>query len=151
VRTLLAFHVAPSEQVAMEILLGNFAILQKLDDGYFGQGIYLTLDAHYAIEEYGRKVYQLLRVPLVVCVVVLGNFLPIVESPFADDGFMGQAVVGKADAHIVRVAKDISTHGVDDPLPCMPERWAKLESFTEVVARSESQVLPLGYMMVDTN
>ena len=51
VRVWLAFHAAPSEEVAKSILRGSFAQLQKLDAGYFGKGIYMTLDAAYAVEE----------------------------------------------------------------------------------------------------
>ena len=36
-RVHLAFHVAPSEAVAIKILEGNFAILAELDPGFFGQ------------------------------------------------------------------------------------------------------------------
>ena len=117
--------------------------------GFFRQGIYLALDACYAIEEYGRKLFNLTRVPLLICVVVVGNALPIVESPHAPGGFLGKAIVGKADAHIARVATDVAAHGVDEPLPCMPEKWGALESFTELVVRDEGQVLPLAYLMVD--
>ena len=52
-------------------------MLQTLDAGYFGQGIYLTMDPDYAIEEYGRRVFGLTRVPLLICVVVVGNTLPV--------------------------------------------------------------------------
>ncbi len=58
-------------------MLGNFAVLQTLDAGYFGQGIYLTMDPEYAIEEYGRRVFNLTLVPLLICVVVVGNTLPV--------------------------------------------------------------------------
>ena len=57
--------------------MGNFAVLQTLDPGFFGQGIYLTMDHDYAIEEYGRRVFGLTRVPLLICVVVVGNTLPV--------------------------------------------------------------------------
>ena len=60
-----------------QVLLGNFAVLQTLDAGFFGQGIYLTMDPEYAIEEYGRRVFGLTRVPLLICVVVIGNTLPV--------------------------------------------------------------------------
>jgi len=66
VRVFLAFHVAPSEEVAQKILMGNFAILAELDPGFFGQGIYFTLDAQYALEEYGRGDAA---VPLLICAV----------------------------------------------------------------------------------
>ena len=59
------------------MLLGNFAVLQTLDPGFFGQGIYLTMDHDYAIEEYGRRVFGLTRVPLLICIVVVGNTLPV--------------------------------------------------------------------------
>ena len=52
-------------------------MLQTLDPGFFGQGIYLTMDPDYAIEEYGRRVFGLTRVPLLICVVVVGNTLPV--------------------------------------------------------------------------
>ena len=61
----------------LQVLLGNFAVLQTVDPGYFGQGIYLTMDPEYAIEEYGRRVFGLTRVPLLICVVVVGNTLPV--------------------------------------------------------------------------
>ncbi len=172
--------------------MGNFAVLQKLDAGYFGQGVYLTMDPEYAIEEYGRRVFGLTRVPLLVCVVVVGNTLPVIpylhpvrleptqfrrvasppgpcdmvgqcaarkvvrrcaqviESPHTPDGFLGKAIVGKADSHVARVARDAAANGGDtDPLPCLPARWAAVRSFSEIVVRDESQVLPLGYVVVD--
>ncbi len=52
-------------------------MLQTLHPGFFGQGIYLTMDPHYAIEEYGRRAFGLTRVPLLICVVVVGNTLPV--------------------------------------------------------------------------
>jgi hypothetical protein len=166
------------------VLLGNFAVLQTVDPGYFGQGIYLTMDPEYAIEEYGRRVFGLTRVPLLICVVVVGNTLPVmplrtppgamaagisdvfffcagrrllaqvIESPNSADGFHGKAIVGKADSHVVRVAKDPDANcGAGDykldPLPCLPARWAAVQSFSEIVVRDESLVLPLGYVVVD--
>jgi hypothetical protein len=50
-RVWLAFHAAPSEAVAESVCGGGFAVLSQLDAGFFGQGIYLTLDAEYCIEE----------------------------------------------------------------------------------------------------
>ena len=52
-------------------------MLQTLDAGFFGQGIYLTMDPDYAIEEYGRRVFRLTLVPLLICVIVVGNTLPV--------------------------------------------------------------------------
>ncbi len=72
------------------------------------------------------------------------------ESPHTPEGFLGKAIVGKADSHVVRVAIDAdANHGDRDPLPCLPARWAAVQSFSEIVVRDESQVLPLGYVVVD--
>ena len=55
----------------------------------------------------------------------------------------------------MRVAKDPDANrGAGDayelaPLPCLPARWAAVQSFSEIVVRDESQVLPLGYVVVD--
>lgn len=74
----------------------------------------------------------------------------VIESPHSADGFLGKAIVGKADSHVVRVARDAdANHGDTDPLPCLPARWAAVQSFSEIVVRDESQVLPLGYVVVD--
>ena len=74
----------------------------------------------------------------------------VIESPHSDVGFLGKAIVGKADSHVARVAKDPDANrGDTDPLPCLPARWAAVQSFSEIVVRDESQVLPLGYVVVD--
>ena len=74
----------------------------------------------------------------------------VIESPLSADGFLGKPIAGKADSHVARVAKDPdANHGDTDPLPCLPARWAAVESFSELVVRDESQVLPLGYVVVD--
>ena len=69
-RVLLAFHVAPSEAVAATIMQGNFGILSEVDAGFFGQGIYFTFDADYALGEYGKGIHGLRDIPLLVCAIV---------------------------------------------------------------------------------
>jgi hypothetical protein len=95
------------------------------------------------------------QVPLLVCAVVVGNMFPIIERPHRPDGsadpngYLGKAIVGKADTHVVVVAKDASSNdGSDDPLPCLPSRWGQVETFTEIVLQDDSQIQPLGYVMV---
>ena len=81
---------------------------------------------------------------------MLGNGYPVIEQPFAARGYAkaglhGQAMVPKADHHVVRVMRDPVAH---DPmhehsaLPLTEETWdtALAHSFTEVVVRDESQV-----------
>ena len=52
VRVSLGFHAVPTTAVADAILDGNFAVLSKRDAGFYGQGIYFSLDAHYCMEAY---------------------------------------------------------------------------------------------------
>ena len=163
VRVWLAFHAAPSEAVAKSVCGGGFAVLSQLDAGFFGQGIYLTLDAEYCISEYGVNVYQQTVVPLLVCAVVIGNAFPVVEMPCVPTppdgapadaptgGYLGSAIVGKAHAHLAVVAKRRDPHdpvGEEYFYPCAPAEWSARRTYTELVVRDASQVLPLGYLMV---
>ena len=139
------------------VVLGAWrALPHSADDGAGLGGVVLFLSAHgemlgdHLLFRKGYAYEGSARVPLLVCVVLLGNVLPVVESPLAPgQGFLGKPIVGKADAHIARVATDTATHGDSVPLPCMPARWDAVRSFAEVVVRDEAQVLPLGYLMVD--
>merc|ERR1719323_813831 len=70
VRVAIAYAAVPSVEVAKAILQGNFAVLSTLDPGWFGQGIYFTLDPEYAIEEYGRGAFGIQRVVLIACAVL---------------------------------------------------------------------------------
>jgi len=149
VRVLLAFHVPSSVEVAESVLKGNFARLKKLDAGFIGDGIYLTLNINYAIEEYGFYVHQLDVVPVIVCAVIVGNPFPVIENPFKDDSnWLGWPIHGKADSHIAVVASDpAANEGKREPVPCPLEKWGQLEVNTEVCV-SEAQVLPLGVLKV---
>ena len=102
--------------------------------------------------EYDRKVFNLTRVPLLVCVVVVGNALPIIESPYAPGPAAFSARPSSArPMPTSRVLLPMSKLTVltYEPLPCMPRRWGALKLFMEVVVRDEAQVLPLAYFMVD--
>ena len=110
------------------------------------------------------NVYRQAEVPLLVCAVVVGNAFHVVEMPRAPapldgapadaptGGHLGRAIVGKAHAHLAVVARGCDP---DDPerkewfYPCEPAAWSsERRTFTELVVRDASQVLPLGYLMV---
>lgn len=146
-----AFHAVPNYNIGLKVLQNNFAVLQKLDDGYIGQGIYVTLDAQYAIEEYGRNNYGLSRMFLVVCVIVMGNSFPVVEFP----QYKGHTIVAGADSHICLMAHDedawrhVAEYG--DPLPCAKKRWDQVKQVnTEVCLRGEAQLLPVALLTVES-
>jgi len=144
---------------------GNLANLQKLDDGYLGKSIYFTLDAAYGIAEYSCDVYGNAwpgpgsdSLPLLICAIIPGNALPVIEDPNAEDsmgrktGFMGEGMIGGADSHIALMAKDPTEHPSfpkpSDPLPSKPSRWKDVRAYTEIGVRDEAQVYPMGYLML---
>lgn len=111
---------------------------------------------------------------LLVCAVLVGNMFPVVERPHIyrkktswlsslvhakqeanpevnPNGYLGKAIVGKADTHVVIVAKDPEADegdGDPEPLPCPPDRWPHVQTYTELVLQDDSQALALGYVMV---
>lgn len=76
---------------------------------------------------------------LLVVAVITGNMFPII-----DNSFIGKPIIGKADTHVAIVKWDSSLGSVS----CPPEEWGSVQSYTEIVCRDDSQVLPLGYIMV---
>jgi len=139
-RVLLVYHTPPSEEIARKILLGGFANLGKRDAGFYGSGIYVTLDLDYCMEYATEKRGS---TPVIVCAFVMGVAFPVVESPKNSNGFLGKPLVNKADTHLVVVSR---SDGASEPIQF--ESWASTRTCTELVAQNDSQVLPLGYMML---
>ena len=54
-RVVTVFHACRSQEVALAICGGGFAALATLDAGFYGQGIYFSMDLAYAAEVYGRQ------------------------------------------------------------------------------------------------
>jgi hypothetical protein len=73
----------------------------------------------------------------------MGVAFPVVESPKNPNGFFGKPLDNKADTHLVVVSP---SDGASEPVPF--ESWASTRTCTELVARHDAQVLPLGYMML---
>ena len=71
-RVVTAFHACRSEEVALAICGGGFAALATLDPGFFGQGLYFSVDLPYAAGLYGRKMRdEHGRVTVLVCDVAV--------------------------------------------------------------------------------
>jgi hypothetical protein len=83
----LVYHTPPSEEIARKILLGGFANLGKRDVGFYGSGIYVTLDLDYCMEYATDKRGS---TPVIVCAFVMGVAFPVVESPKNPNGFLGK-------------------------------------------------------------
>jgi hypothetical protein len=140
VRVLLAFHVTRLD-VATQILRGNMAELSKVDPGFFGQALYFSLDALYALLEYGEEYYQRQDPPvpyaLLLCAVVVGNGYPVIESPLRHErkrvngedvstwvtnelGHLGKPIMPGADHHFAVVAKSDDPDAMKEPVPVPP-------------------------------
>merc|ERR1712137_1175232 len=163
VRVWIAFAAAPSEEVARKVLLGGFAKLSTLDPGFYGSGIYLTLDAaRYAVERYGQQTFNTDKatgivdrskpVALLVAAVVVGNAFPVVElpgTPEAEGGsYLGRPLRPKADSHlaVVKWGANRWRPGKNESVPCAPDEWKREQTYTELVV-DDASVLPLGYVM----
>ena len=131
-------------------------VLAKKDAGFYGQGIYLALEAEYSIEQYGMhpSVHGLTNepVPLLVCATVCGNTFPVVEMPSGEQTFLGKPIVPKADSHAAIVALGVDANRpLERPwwYPCRPDELThRAPTYTELVVREASQVLPLGCIVL---
>lgn len=158
-RVCIGFHAAPSMEVANSIMKGNFAKLAKLDEGFIGSGVYVTFDLDYAFEEYGVNFYGLEEVPVIVCAVVVGNPLPVIECPECDpangkcfgacsESYCGKAIVARSGAHIAVMGKDPANHDFGkNPLPAHPSRWSAIDPVTEICV-NEDKIVPLGVLLM---
>lgn len=143
-RVWLVYHTPPNEEIARKIMIGGFANLGKRDAGFYGSGIYVTLDLDYCLSQYATGPTGA-SAPLIVCALAVGVAYPVVEHPNGPSSFLGKPIVNKADTHII-----IVSHAGPDGwwYPCSADRWGQERTFTELVAQNDSQVLPLGYLMV---
>ncbi|EGD79264.1 TKL protein kinase [Salpingoeca rosetta] len=149
------FHGVPSFAVAMSILGGDFAQLQKTDNGWYGAGFYFTPDLDYALEysDACRDVpaeLKKMKLPagkqfrvVLVCDVQYGNPYPVRDAAT----FNGKPLVGAHDAHVAVV--DFSTGSVVDAKPIKSSQWASKRTAAEVVINDPSCVLVRGILVFE--
>ncbi|EGD80479.1 TKL protein kinase [Salpingoeca rosetta] len=149
------FHGVPSFAVAMSILGGDFAQLQKTDNGWYGAGFYFTPDLDYALEysDACRDVpaeLKKMKLPagkqfrvVLVCDVQYGNPYPVRDAAT----FNGKPLVGGHDAHVAVV--DFSSGSVVDAMPIKSSQWASKRTAAEVVINDPSCVLVRGILVFE--
>jgi len=118
--------------VAWKVMQNGFANLSLLDEGYYGSGMYFTSSATYALPYYATKK----KPALIVCFLLPGNPLPVIEKPKAKDSYLGKRLRSGYQSHYVCVRKD--------GMPC--KRPMRSDFWNEIVVDQESQVLP-GYLV----
>jgi len=80
-----------------------------LDKGWYGQGVYFTSSARYAIPYFATKANPV----IIVAYVIPGNIFPIVEHPQWQGTFVGKAIVPGHQSHYV--ATTISGFPIEKP------------------------------------
>jgi len=139
VKTLPVLQGLRNPEVAWKIAQTGMAILSQLDDGYYGNGMYFTSSAEYAVDLYTSPSPQQEYRTLIICWILLGNVYPCIEAPSKDspNSFYGKPVKVPHDAHYVVVEKS--------GMPCPP---FKEPNFDEYVVKEEGQVLPVFVLYV---
>jgi len=122
-------HGAVCEKIAET----GFANLSRIDDGYYGKGIYFSTKAPY-VETYVRSS----REPaLLISWVLPGNTYPVIEHPRKPDNLVGSALKSGYNSHYCIVAKD--------GFPTTPS----VDFFDEIVIPQEGQILPAFIVFLD--
>jgi len=118
---------ATNYQTARSIVQTGFASLCKLDEGFYGKGIYLTNKSKYGLS-------YILGVPkpsIIIAYVLSGNAYPVIENAKAEDSLLGQPIMPSYDSHIVCVNPS------GTPVLCPTDEY-----FIELVLDQEARVLP---------
>jgi len=135
--------------IAWKIASGGFAALSKLDDGYYGKGIYFSTSAKYTLPYFGTK-----KSPAVlVCLLIPGNVYPVTEQPLSDRDFRGRSSQPLMDNKIrgYPLVSGYQSHYVitnKNGLPFTREDFGKKVEYDEVVIAQESQVVPIFLLQI---
>jgi len=124
---IIPFIHATNYSTARNIAQTGFASLCKLDEGFYGKGIYLTNKAKYAL----AYIMGASKPSIIIAYVLPGNAYPVIEFPRAEDSLLGQPILPSYDSHIVCVTS--AGTPVKRPIE---------DFFLELVIDQEARVLP---------
>jgi len=120
-------------KVANIILTNGFAALSKLDDGWYGKGIYFSTNAQYVIPYFATRKNP----AIMICLLLPGNPYPVTESHLQKPNLFGQPLYGGHQSHFVIT----SPNGY----PCLTDDTR----FDEIVVDQEVQVVPIFVVEMD--
>lgn len=144
----LAFHACPTMDIARSIVTEGFKMLQQEDQGYFGAGLYFTLDLEYAVHSYGKPDDAGL-VTVIVAAVGASSMLPIIERARQDS--RGQCFLGVPKDDGAGFDTNVTVIDANDEFqPASADRLRAMrpgdDLFSELVAFSPEQVFPVGIL-----
>eukprot|EP01124_Arcella_intermedia_P036419 TRINITY_DN9532_c0_g1_i10.p1 TRINITY_DN9532_c0_g1~~TRINITY_DN9532_c0_g1_i10.p1 ORF type:complete len:1497 (-),score=299.56 TRINITY_DN9532_c0_g1_i10:46-4536(-) len=118
---------------AFKICNTGFAILNTLDEGYYGQGVYFTSYANYGLQ------YAIGAEPaIIIAYIQPGNPYPVIEHPKAKHSLSGKAIKTGHQSHYVRVVR-YTGHPVVAPLD---------DTVDEIVIGQESFIVPAFILQI---
>jgi len=127
-------------QVPFVVAEENFSFQKdKIDQGYYGNGIYFTKFISYGNKytEYRKKrqLFSIGTYPLILSWVIMGNPYPVTEK----DKLLGQPCVEGYDSHYVLVKKKSTKENLLDYYPC---KYGETPDYDEIVIFNNNQILP---------
>jgi len=122
---------------ALSIISTGFVALSKIDDGWYGKGLYFSSSLFYTLPYFAIK-----RTPAVLISFVLpGNIYPVIEHPNGDDSLLGSAILPGYNSHYVLTRRN----GL--PINSSLKPWEKF--YSELVIEQESSILPFYLVKVN--
>jgi len=115
---------------AKKIIIGGFATLATLDDGFFGKGMYFSSSAIYVIPYCDDKGPSML-----ICFILPGNPYPVTEEPNGRDSLKGQKLLVGYQSHYVVTRKE--------GLPFREKDYINTRKYNEIVVDQEAQIVPI--------
>lgn len=128
------FHIARTEQSALQICEHGFSNSAILEDGWLGKGIYFSSNLEYLIQKYGKP-NDKGEYFVLFCYVILGNAYPVIENPETTSDVKGKGCKIKYDSHF-SVSKDPKLN-----IPCEKDDPDFLHHFDEFCVFQQNQIL----------
>jgi len=131
--SMLAVVHATSEKIAWKVADKGFVAISKLDEGFYGKGIYFTSYALYALP----YIYRVTDPAFILTYVLPGDPYPIIESISSPDNYVGKGLKGSSISHYVVTN---NKGGIASQ---------KQEKYDELVFAQESALLPAFILIPD--
>jgi len=122
------------KKIANMILTNGFAALSKIDDGWYGKGIYFSSNAQYVIPYFATRKNP----AIMICLLLPGNPYPVTESHLQKPNLFGEHIVSGHQSHYVVTGAN--------GYPCQNMNDAR---YDEYVVDQEVQVVPIFVVEMD--